>query len=280
MFARWLVSACISTTLSFGLVRQAQAQLTSNVFSRVLMIRPAGASFLGTGFTLEVDGRQYLITARHVVTGMKAEDTLEVMRGGRWRQLKVRVFRCDDPVDIAVVVPPVQLTAALPLEPTMNGIAYAQEVYFAGFPYGLSTVAPLVTGELPLAFVKRGILSATEGDQASLLYLDGENNPGFSGGPIVFRDLSRQAVTFKLAGVISGYRPEFTPVLKPEEIAAEQVTPEDEVQGRISVRDGHVFRLTDTGEVAQTNTGIVIGYNIRHALDVIAKNPIGPEVKK
>lgn len=111
--------------------------MTTNVLLRVRMIRPAGRDWSGTGFSVEVDGRQYLITAKHVVVGMKAEDTLDILNGDQWTPIKVKVLRCDDPVDIAVLAPAKQLTVTFPLEPSMDGIEFAQDVYFAGFPYGI-----------------------------------------------------------------------------------------------------------------------------------------------
>lgn len=39
-----------------------------------------------------------------------------------------------------------------------------------------------------------------------MLLLDGMNNPGFSGGPVVAPDLNSPGHPFKLVGVISAYR--------------------------------------------------------------------------
>jgi hypothetical protein len=241
------------------------------------MIRPAGSSVQGTGFTLEVDGRQYLITAKHVVAGLKADDAIEIRKGDQWSPVNVKIFRCDDPIDIAVLVAPNQLTVTYPLEPTMKGVRYAQDMYFAGFPYGIFTNNG--GGLFPLAFIKKAILSAsTLENGVTTIFLDGHNNPGFSGGPIVYRDLDRSDFTFKLAGVVSGFRFDRTPVLKPEEIKPEQIKPEDVARGRIVTKDGHLFRLNDSEELVDFNTGIVVGYSISHALDLIGKNPIGPKV--
>jgi hypothetical protein len=240
------------------------------------MIRPAGSPVQGTGFTLEVDGRQYLITAKHVVAGLKAEDIIEIRKADQWSPVNMKIFRCDDPIDIAVLVPPNQLTVTFPLEPTMKGIRYAQDMYFAGFPYGLFTNSG---GLFPLAFIKKAIMSASTSENGiTTIFLDGHNNPGFSGGPIVYRDLDRSDFTFKLAGVVSGFRFDRTPVLKPEEIKPEQIKPEDIARNRIVTKNGHFFRLTDSEDSVDFNTGIVVGYGISHALHLIAKNPIGPKV--
>ena len=65
---------------------------------------------------------------------------------------------------------------------------YGQEVFFAGFPFGenlFTTSTQTVNGLFPMPFVKKGIISAEATENgATILYLDGHNNPGFSGGPI------------------------------------------------------------------------------------------------
>lgn len=61
-------------------------------------------------------------------------------------------------------------------------------------------------GEIP--FLKSGIVSALDDrdPEAGILYLDGQNNPGFSGGPIVFWHSASRG--FRVAGVVRGYRNE------------------------------------------------------------------------
>ena len=243
------------------------------------MIRPEGGDSFGTGFTLEADGRQYLITAKHVVAGLKADGTIEIRQGERWWPIPVKVFRCDDPIDIGILVPPKQLTVTFPLEPTMAGVQYGQDVYFVGFPYGLFTSGQDLNAGLPLAFIKKAIMSASTNDHgADVIFLDGQNNPGFSGAPIVFRDLNKNDSTFKVMGVVSGFRFDRNPVLKPVQIKAEDVRPHDIARGRIVRRDGRLYRLDETEDLVDFNTGIITGYNISHALDLIKRNPIGPKV--
>ncbi len=54
--------------------------VTSNVLKRVVRIVIGKAS--GTAFTLEVDGRHYLITAKHVVATLKDGDSTIKVCGG------------------------------------------------------------------------------------------------------------------------------------------------------------------------------------------------------
>jgi hypothetical protein len=274
--ARGIAAIGIVLALLAAATTHADAQLTMNVYDRVLMIR-VGTSY-GTGFTLDVDGRQYLVTAKHVVAGLAAEGTLLIYRHDAWMPLPVKILRCDDPVDIAVLVPPSQLTVNLPLEATMKGVRYGQDMYFAGFPYQLHTTAPNLNGGYPVAFVKKAIMSGeVKEDGASVILLDGYNNPGFSGGPLLYRDLDRTASVFKVAGVIKGFRADISPIFKPEEIKPDQVTREDVAKERIvRTQDGRTLRLNDTGQVVKLNSDILVGYNISYAIDLIRKNPIGP----
>jgi len=256
--------------------QEGRAQITSNVFRRVLMVQAGNVS--GTSFTIDVDGRQYLITAKHLVAGLKADDTIRIRRGDNWDAIKVKVLRCDDPIDIAVLVAAKQLTVTFPLEPTMGEIRYGQDMYFAGFPYGLFTSGVNINDLYPIAFVKKGIMSASANEKGAItIYLDGHNNPGFSGGPIVYRDLGQNGFVYKLAAVVSGFRFEVSPVLQLEAINSDQLKPEDIAEARITEKNGRLFRLNDTDRVVKLNTGIVVGHSISHAVELIRKNPIGPK---
>lgn len=267
-----IASLCIFLTCP------ANAQVPSNVLRRVLMIR-AGEN-TGTGFTLDVDGRQYLITAKHVVAGLKPEDTIDIRKGTDWAQVKVKVLLCEGPIDIAVIIPPSQLTVTFPLEPNTSKFFYGQEAYFTGFPYGLSTSGKNVNGLYPLAFIKKGIFSATSSeDGAVVIFLDGHNNPGFSGGPIVYRDLNQTGPpVFHVAAVISGYRPEFEPVRRPRELKPGEVVAPQDQQYVVTTPDGKKFLMAEAGTYVRLNTGIVKGFDIKYAIELIRKNPGGPKV--
>ena len=110
-------------------------------FMRVLELRTnAGTSkeATATGFTVEVDDRQYLLTPRHVVEGLKDRDNIDIFVNGVWLPLSVRIFRCDDPVDIAVIIPPFRLTVSMELGlAETTGPLFGQDAYFLGFPFGI-----------------------------------------------------------------------------------------------------------------------------------------------
>lgn len=233
-----------------GAVARAQVP-TSNVLFRVLKIKTATST--GSAFTIEVDGKQYLITARHLLRGFGSEGEVELWIEGRWSRVKARaLYPSREAVDVAALDLGRPVTITFPLEPSSGGLALGQQVYFLGYPYGLgsSVSAPVPPGFGEIPFLKSGIVSALDDrdPDASVLYLDGQNNPGFSGGPIVFWHSA--SGSFRVAGVVRGYRNESLPVLKRKDLE----NPEAKAHNDLYTR---------------ANSGIVIGYDIRHIVQAI-----------
>jgi hypothetical protein len=173
---------------------------------------------------------------------------VELYHANQWKRLDVDlVGHCTGEIDISVLKADIQLSPTYALPPSECGIVYGQDVYFLGFPYGMQGDGQL-NREFPLPFVKKGILSCMMISLSgpNLLYLDAINNPGFSGGPVVFTEGNN--LSYKVAGVVSGYRSASEPIY-----------------------DGdRAIPL-----VYRANTGIVVAYGIKHAMEIIQKNPIG-----
>ena len=220
--------------------------ITFSVIHRVFALKFQGNQ--GTGFTIDVDGKQYLITAKHIVKNIAGDDvSIEIYHANKWKLVKVRlVGHCDQDVDISVLATNIQLSPAYIMEPTPDGLAYGQDVYFLGFPYTKS--ASPMNRNFPFPFVKKAIVSWIT-DDAPIVYLDGHNNKGFSGGPVVFRQHGSNA--YQVAGVISGYFGEKEPV----------------------VDENNIQRL-----IYESNTGIIIAYLLGDAVRVIESNPIGFQI--
>lgn len=220
--------------------------ITVNVIQRVFHIK--WEMYAGTAFTVDVDQRQYLITARHVVSTKDDETPIDIFHDAQWKRMRVRIIHLlQEDVDIVVLAPSFQISPTLPLEPTAGGLILGQEVFFLGFPYGLFADSGLLNRQFPFPFVKRGTLSAFD-PKVGYIFIDGHNNPGFSGGPIVFR--LQNTKNFRVAGVVSGYRFEEEPILS---------------------RNSN----QDTNFYYQYNTGIALGWDIKFAIDAIKTNPIG-----
>ena len=138
----------------------------------------------------------------------------------------------------------------------------------------------------PLPLVKEALLSGMNSDDSgkvSSMYLDGYNNPGFSGGPVVRRDYSKAELTYSAVGVISGFVPEIVMVMEPIPIASpEKASDKAKAQGwRIQRKaDGSFFEYRDTDHAVPLNTGIVTVCPLRPAIELIrAKHASGPEEK-
>jgi len=125
----------------------------------------------------------------------------------------------------------------------------SMDVYFLGFPYGLQTdLTTSMSAGYPIPLVKKAIISGFDfGDQRyTHCLLDGHNNPGFSGGPVVAKPPGEEVI--RVIGVISGYKSAAEPVLH---------------QGQA------------TPMAVMYNTGIIDTYSIEVALQIISSNPIG-----
>jgi S1-C subfamily serine protease len=196
------------------------AQVTGNVIARVLQIRFNG--FSGTAFIVDYGSRAYLVTANHMVAAAGDHATVDVLgpTDSLWHPSEFAILHGHSPcVDVAVLVPAdAKLTSIDPL-PYDYTFAMGQEAYFLGFPFGLFTTFGGQNVAVPL--IKHGYISATVACSAiypdgskgdTLILLDGINNHGFSGGPVVAPDVFDGTRALKLIGVVSGYKYEDEPV--------------------------------------------------------------------
>jgi S1-C subfamily serine protease len=220
------------------------AQITANVLQRTYQLR--FGDHQGSGFTLDVDGHQYLITAKHLVDGIKDKSALFIRQGGRWDLLNVtRIPGIPDEVDIAVLLPGRQVSLPLPLEAHSDGILLGQELYFLGFPYDLADSAFALFDGSPVPFAKKGICAAfyrahPDKPGSGILALDAINNPGFSGGPVLVQDAPNR---LHVCAVVASYRYQPEPVFQ---------------------HDKPTSDLT-----VHANTGIMFAYAIDYALEAI-----------
>lgn len=224
--------------------------ITTNVLQRTFHLKHGEKS--GTCFTIDVDDRQYIVTARHVVKEIRPSDLVQIQHDRIWKNLKTTIaWMSETEEDVAILSPEVQLSPTHPLVPSTAGLVLGQDIYFCGFPFGLRFEAGDLNRDFPIPFVKKGILSAfaSKYECPARIYIDGHNNPGFSGGPLIFSDLNTKEL--KVAGVISGYRPTYEPVL---------------------------LKGDDIGLMSQQNTGIAIAYDLKRGVEYIRQNPSGVEL--
>lgn len=219
--------------------------ITANFIHRTFRIRCGNA--VGTAFTIDVDDRQYLVTARHVLSQFD-QHGVQIMGNGEWMPVPFQlVGHGPRDVDISVLAASTILTpAGLPVEPSSAGATYGQDLYFLGFPYHFLGNIVFTERGYPLPFVKRATLSCFDAD---VYLLDGHNNPGFSGGPVVFG--TPGVAPSNIAAVISGYKYVPEPVFAPG---------------------------GETGLMYKYNTGIIVSHKIEDAVSLIRARPIGPLV--
>lgn len=221
--------------------------ITFNVYDRVYQVRWKGCT--GTSFTTDIDGRQYLISAKHVFEGIKNCDRIEIYLNNAWREFKTQVIGiAEAELDVVVLAVSEFLSPSHPLPLTKGNVALSQDVYFVGFPFGMSSPATAKDGLLSIPLVKKACLSGIAEEKGQRLWiLDGFNNPGFSGGPVIVRN--DQEMVF---GIISGYR----------------------YNEEIIYQKGQETEFT-----TRSNTGIIYAYSAAIAIDMIKANPQGTITK-
>lgn len=211
---------------------QTQSMVPAQCYERVLRVNVPGGH--GSGFTINRHGRQWLVTAQHVIDGVDPSDIEIVRREGPVTVGLERVPPTQAGADVAAFLLDAEVTPDLALFASSDGAVFSQDAYFLGYPYGLG----LKTSGVIYPFVKKAIVSAFDREIAgiTLWFFDGINNPGFSGGPVVFNRPGTQ--DWHVAAVVSGYRTESVAV------------------------DGGAG-------VVPTNTGIIVGYDVCHATEAI-----------
>ncbi len=221
--------------------------VTNDILYRVLRVRYNNS--LATVFTITQNGVQYIVTARHIFNMAENGDNvcIELLIEKNYESINATVWFDDNPnVDCAVLKtnPYREITNNYTNENTLGGITLGQDVYFLGFPYNYDELVNcLPDRNSPVPFIKKACLSGIS-ENADEFYLDGINNPGFSGGPVCFKD--KNTHKFKLAGIISGYR--FN-------------------RNMLYANDG-----TATNFFVEENTGIIKVCNIARAISIIEKN--------
>ena len=226
--------------------------VTTNLLLRVLPLRIGRQS--GTGFTIEVDQRQYLVTAKHILVG-GLPPAIDIQLD-EWSNVPVKLVGAGkDDQDVLVLAANRQLSRVLPVDEGSGGMMLGQPVRFLGYFRSVQTSplpgykhrgAPLV-----MSGIVSGFQFAGAGGSSSI-WVDGHNNRGFSGGPVVYQPAqapTRDDCRWKIAGVISGY------VNAPLEVKSATGGP--------------------TAAVVFANAGLLRAVPMRIVRELIDLNPIG-----
>jgi hypothetical protein len=242
------------------------ANVTNDVLLRTFMVKSDKES--GTIFSIDIDEREYWVTAKHIVTGAKHPPfgtvdsktvKLNILPQSEsnkdWIPITFTVIDPGKDVDIVVLAPEKSLLGKNTIQSVKvasTGTIYGGECEFVGFPFGSSWTGKYEKGEMiRLPFVKHCTISAQIISPQRVWVLDGINNEGFSGGPVVFQTGPSQ----QIIGVISGFWRE--PI---------EVVPLEEPQGQAHPK-----------EAALANAGFIFAFDMTPAIEAIKKNPVGPK---
>jgi len=138
--------------------------ITSNVYTRTFFIRFGTST--GTAFTIDLEKKQYLVTARHVCAGIRDGDSIAIFHDERWKDAPAKIVglgaenRVD--TDVAVLALKKQISPSFSMPATSADLVWGQDVYFLGFPYGLHTSVEANNG-YPLPLVKKALISGSVG---------------------------------------------------------------------------------------------------------------------
>jgi len=185
-FLLFLIIGC-SALKSFS-----QDFITGNEFSRTFNLKKDTLS--GTCFLIFENKKNYWITAKHVLGNVRNGQKINfyILQDTSWLIATGTVLLHSNPqIDIAVISPEdTSTTNGIALNQT--GPALGEEGFFLGFPFGLKTKDPSnINKGFPFALVKKCVFSGAYTEKGiQLFFFDGNNNPGFSGGPVFFRNSS------------------------------------------------------------------------------------------
>lgn len=165
-----------------------------------------------TCFYATIKNRFIFVTAKHVFKNTPANGTnidFYTYQDKQWKIASGEFYTDNDPLsDIAVICIYKNVNSGNPFEIGENYMGLGQDIFFAGYPYGMIPDISIDNSYAqPFPFVKKATLSALEyKDSTLIIWGDGHNNPGFSGGPIFNKIYKNGRPRTQLIGVISGYR--------------------------------------------------------------------------
>jgi hypothetical protein len=196
----------------------------------------------GSSFTITIKDEQYLISARHLFNNYihNEEVTINLFHQEIWKTVKGNILHHSNPlIDVSVFRLPYAIAPKY-IFSTSTNLMYGQDVFMLGFPYGHYQEVGEMNRNYPMAFIKKACFSSARKsiDEGVILFFDGHNNKGFSGGPIAHYDGNTNIAS--IHAIISGYIPQ---------------------EGSINTPFGD-WKYNE-------NSGIVVSYSIKHAIEII-----------
>jgi hypothetical protein len=312
-----LVIACLTLLSGVTCLGQSIAVNRISLFQTRLI---QTTKSIGTAFVVEVDSREYWITAKHIFTGIEnappgvftsktvqANLLLPYARGDgghdqTWQSITFTAIDPGKDIDILVLAPDHSVTKGLPPESMKAAsdtdpadenalVPIGGDCEFLGYPYGGGWKAntPIYSSKnaaKPSAngsgvkqtspnflwfwspFAKHCTLSGSMVQNGITVFvLDGINNLGFSGGPVITGNGKSQQVF----AVVSSFHAEPLEVLPAPEKTQAYVSPiPPPLPGQKS--------KSAPKQIVESNSGLILAYDITPAIKAIRANPIGPQL--
>jgi hypothetical protein len=95
---------------------------------------------------------------------------------------------------------------------------------------------------------------------------------------VVYRERPQVDTPLYVLGVVTGFPGELSPVMTPRKLRSGEDTTKIEPWRIIERKKVQKEILIDTGQLVKLNTGIVTCYGIKHAIELIQQNPLGPKI--
>jgi hypothetical protein len=264
------------------LIQAQTARVGTGILYRTLMVKTTHD--IGTMFSIDVDNREYWVTAKHLLTGAKHPPIGRVkvknvslavldptVPEQKWDSYEFSVLDPGEEIDIVVLAAKRGIQrrpiATLPL--TSAGTPIGGECEFLGFPFANSWMARLDNdSRYRMPYIKHCYVSGLMLEPIKVFVLDGINNEGFPGGPVIFGAGDDE----KILGVISSYQPEPSDVLSvplPEPPSGQKSTSTESPKKKNTRRKS----------VVNLNSGIIFATDANYAIEAIKNNPIGPIIE-
>jgi len=212
--------------------------LTPSIIRNVFPVKNGKRT--GTCFTIDYDTNQYFVTAKHIIKNLQNGNCVEFLISGNLIKTNVKTIGHHHTADVSVFT--------INDHPELQGLKFhiketepGQDVHLIGFPTGTGArKSDQSKKKYPQQLIKKATVSRIINNNTDkYLLLNGINNPGFSGGPVILKDPTDR--TFKVAAVISGHKPD------------ETIYPDKKVSP-VSIRN---------------RTGIILAYSVENVLELI-----------
>lgn len=190
----------------------AQNMVTNEILQKVFLIKYGNST--GTTFLVSINNNDYLITAKHIFPDslkFKTPVEIEIFKNDGWIKFTpTLLFHSNPNVDVAVLDLKSNDQKMNLFDLGGKNYYLSQDCYFLGFPFGLKMddKGGNFNKGFPVPFVKKAIISSfvTDTTQLAQIFLDGHNNPGFSGGPVVISNsVGENQHVLRIIGVVSAY---------------------------------------------------------------------------